>query len=114
MRKFLLSSLAICLNILPLGASGRNLNYGDELLRYCSDPAESFGRGVCHGYILGIASVLLEGNPINGHKACIPQSINLGQKVDTSIRYIRDNAANRQYTIAVLIAQALERSFPCQ
>jgi hypothetical protein len=114
MRKFLLSSLAISLNVLPVRASAQNLNYGDELLRYCTDAPESFGRGVCHGYILAIASVLSEGNSINGHKACIPQSINLGQIVDTSIRYIRDNAATRQYTTAALIAQALERSFPCQ
>ena len=105
--------LAAFSNILPSAVSAQGLSHGDELLKYCTDPAESFGRGVCHGYILSIASVLSEGNAIGGHKACIPQAVNMGQIVDTSVRYVKDNAANSKYTTAVLIAKSLERSFPC-
>jgi Rap1a immunity proteins len=113
-KPFLLIFLAASLNILPANVSAQGLSHGDELLKYCGDPAESFGRGVCHGYILSIASVLSEGNAISGHKACIPSAVNLGQIVDTSVRYIKDNAATSQYTAAVLIAKSLERSFPCR
>src|SRR4051794_4879721 len=109
-----LSLLVASLNILSSAVSAQGLSHGDELLKYCGDPAESFGRGVCHGYILGIASVLSEGNSIGGHKACIPRAVNQGKIVDTSVRYIKDNAANSQYTTAVLIAKSLERSFPCR
>jgi hypothetical protein len=105
--------LATFSNTLPLAVSAQGLSHGDELLKYCTDPAESFGRGVCHGYILSIASVLSEGNAISGHKACIPQAVNMGQIVDTSVRYIEDNAAAGTSTAAVLIAKSLERSFPC-
>ena len=105
--------LATSLNILPSPVSAQGLSHGDELLKYCTDPADSFGRGVCHGYILSIASVLSEGNAISGHKACIPQAVNMGQIVDTSVRYIEDNAAAGTSTAAVLIARSLERSFPC-
>ena len=105
--------LAASLNILPSPVSAQGLSHGDELLKYCTDPAESFGRGVCHGYILSIASVLSEGNAISGHKACIPQAVNMGQIVDTSVRYIKDNATAGTSTAAVLIAKSLERSFPC-
>src|SRR3954466_16241477 len=78
--------LAASLSILPSPVSAQGLSHGDELLKYCTDPAESFGRGVCHGYILGIASVLSEDNAIGGHKACIPRAVNMGQIVDTSVR----------------------------
>jgi hypothetical protein len=108
-----LSLLAASLNILPSTVSAQGLSHGDELLKDCTDPADSFGRGVCHGYILGIASVLSEGNAISGHKACIPQAVNMGQIVDTSVRYIKNNAATGTSTAAVLIAKSLERSFPC-
>jgi Rap1a immunity proteins len=104
---------AAFLNILPLTVSAQGLSQGDELLKYCGDSAESYGRGVCHGYILSIAAVLSDGNAISGHKACIPQAVNMGQIVDTSVRYVKDNAANSKYTTAVLIAKSLERSFPC-
>src|SRR3954462_3118581 len=80
--------LVASLNISPLTVSAQGLSHGEELLKYCTDPAESFGRGVCHGYILSIASVLSEGNAIGGHKACIPQAVNMGQIVDTSVRYV--------------------------
>src|SRR4051794_28200488 len=105
--------LVASLHILSSPVSAQGLSHGDELLKYCTDPAESFGRGVCHGYILSIASVMSEGNTISGHKACIPQAVNMGQIVDTSFRYVKNNAENRKYTTAVLIAKSLERSFPC-
>jgi hypothetical protein len=105
--------LAASLNILPSPVSAQGLSHADELLKYCTDPADSFGRGVCHGYILSIASVLSEGNAISGHKACIPQAVNMGQIVDTSVRYIKNNATADTSTAAVLIAKSLERSFPC-
>src|SRR3954449_9815074 len=70
--------------------------------------------GFAGGYLLlSIASVLSEGNAVSGHKACIPQAVNMGQIVDTSVRYIKDNATADTSTAAVLIAKSLERSFPC-
>ena len=111
---FILGFSTILLNTFPLEVFAQGLQYGDELLRYCNDAEGSFGRGVCHGYILSVSAILQEGNSIDKHKACIPVGVNLGQIVDTSIRYIKDHVTTRQSTATTLVAQALESSFPCR
>ncbi|WP_282606863.1 Rap1a/Tai family immunity protein [Pelagibius sp. Alg239-R121] len=87
---------------------------GERLLVACGseDPAE---KGLCIGYILGVADVL--GGPgakVDGIYACLPG----GETTEELVELVKDYlAANRQLANLKadgLVAYALSLSFPCE
>jgi len=63
-------------------------------------------------YIVGIADAL-EGNVIDGWRACIPQSVTQGQAKDVALKWLRAHPEKRHFAAAGLVAYALSDAFPC-
>jgi hypothetical protein len=67
----------------------------------------------CVGYLMGVADAM-EGNPINGYRACIPVGVIGSQLRDVVVQYLGIHAANRQRGAIGLVADAYEQNFPCR
>jgi hypothetical protein len=86
---------------------------GTGLLERCRE-APGFGHGYCFGYVAAISDVMRRGEPMAGHRACIPPSVTQGQVVEVSIRWLEANPQHRDYVARSLIAAALSETFPCR
>jgi hypothetical protein len=87
---------------------------GNLLLRQCQASLGGFDRGVCMGFITGVADVLGNNNPVHGWRACFPTGVTIGQMTDVTIQYLKASPQKRHMTAHSLVAEALERAFPCQ
>jgi hypothetical protein len=85
---------------------------GNTLLDLCDTKTE-VSDGACIGYIMGIVDVMTNNNPVNGNKACLAREVGAGEFVDIALKYMRANAAMRHRGAAELVAEALQRAFPC-
>jgi hypothetical protein len=86
---------------------------GNQLLERCRAEQGSFARGICYGYINGIADVLSSGIVVNGWSACFPAQVTSGQVVDVVTRYLTANPQVRHMSAPGIAAAALEQAFPC-
>jgi len=85
---------------------------GNELHKNCNkEPA--FFLGLCSGYIIAVADVMENGQVISGWKACTPNGVTSIQLVDVVKRWLANTPQYRHYSATSLVAQALEKAFPC-
>jgi hypothetical protein len=50
---------------------------------------------------------------MNDGTFCLPANVTVGQMQDVVENYLREHPENRHFTAASLIADALQRKFPC-
>jgi hypothetical protein len=89
---------------------------GNDLYRQCSAKGY-FDRGVCSGYVTAIADVLIEGDAVQGRKACIPSGPNgapAGHLVAVARQFLAGHPAMRHQSAEGLIASALAEAYPCK
>ena len=79
---------------------------GNELYDVCL--GDSFDRGMCVGYALGVA----EAAGLAG-VACIPPDVTRGQIKDVVVNYLRDHPADRNKSAYGLVTTALQSVWPC-
>ena len=60
------------------------------------------------GYVIGVYDAL------DGLSFCSPGGVNQGQIRDIVFNYLRDNPQIRQKDAYILVAQALNKAFPCK
>jgi hypothetical protein len=82
---------------------------GNTLLVFCENPDSL----ACAYYIEGIADVMAAGNPVNGHRTCMPQIAN-SQAVDVAKAYLTKNPNIRHLHAAGLVAEAFQEAWPCR
>ncbi len=106
---------AVLLANLPLGGeTWPPYMNGEQLLAACSseEPAE---RGLCIGYILGVADVL--GGPgakVDGIYACLPGGETAEDLVGLVQDYLSGNPQLGRLKAEGLVAYVLSLSFPCE
>lgn len=83
---------------------------GNALLQDCIQEQHLF----CLGYIVAISDVLMNGNSVNGYKACEPMDVTAGQLKDIVVQYLRLNPAERHLGASGLVADAISKAFPCR
>jgi hypothetical protein len=83
---------------------------GNSLLSECDMASGLLGQ--CLGYLEGIADIM-ERQPINGYRACIPVGVQLGQLRDIAVQFLTLHAGQRHFEASGLIAAAYESAFPC-
>jgi hypothetical protein len=98
--------LATLLSAVTLGSqeSQPTTQRGTGLLTVCRDTTE-FSRGVCMGYILGVADT--------SKGVCVPPGVNVRQIVDLCVQYLEQHFATRQEFSYQLILRALHEAWSC-
>jgi hypothetical protein len=113
MRYLLVASLLVpFVSLAPPASAG--FETGADLLALCEDPDDAgFAEMHCLGYITAVADVLEE-NPINGLRACIPDdSVTVGRLAEVATAYLRRYPERGGYGAAGLVADALRGAWPC-
>ncbi len=109
------AAVAVVLANLPLGGeTWPPYMSGEQLATACSSekPAE---RGLCIGYILGVADVL--GGPgakVDGIHACLPGGETTDELVDKVLTFLKENPQLGDLKADGLVAYVLSLSFPCE
>ena len=91
--------------LLPLPAAG--FYNGNQLLEFCNSTKGSFERGLCGGYIAGIA------DKTDSTTYCIPSKATVCELIDVVKLWLRDHPEKRHLSGGVLVAEALKEKFPC-
>ena len=88
---------------------------GNKLYEYCK-AAESFGGGVCGGYVVGVLAGVefVEGATKGVQTICIPDSATAGQVRDVVVRYLDAHPEKRHLHAGGLVWAALSAAFPCE
>ena len=109
------ATAAVLLANLPLGGeTWPPYMNGEQLAAACAseDPAE---RGLCIGYILGVADVL--GGPgatVDGIHACLPGGETTEQLIEQVTDFLKANPQLGSLKADGLVAYVLSLSFPCE
>jgi len=94
--------------VITLLSFGAHAATGIQLLSLCQDNDSS-----CAGYIKAVADVLRDGDPVHGLTACIPDTVEMDQMIDVSVRWMEANPQKRTAITTEIISSALSDAFPC-
>ena len=86
----------------------------NDLLTYSQAKDGTFEKGVCTGYILGIADTLVAGGRIGNFRACITAGVNIGQLADTVTHFLTTSSGTKNGNASNSVASALANAFPCK
>ena len=89
---------------------------GNNLLAWCVSASRT-ERGLCHGYILGIADAMEESKNIGRFAACIPAPVRAGSPgrlFQLAQQFLASHPEKRQLSASSLVANALAEAFPCK
>ncbi len=87
---------------------------GEDLYRDCG-AAEGYARGVCFGYVMGIADALGSvGARIDGLQACPEDDPSIERLVEIVVAFLSENRASRSIKADGLVAYALSLEYPCE
>jgi Rap1a immunity proteins len=78
---------------------------GNELAAYCKESTQGFDAGYCLGIVEGVIST--------SKKICNHSAITLGDAVTVVDKYIQNNPNKLNKRDAVLVREALSKSYPC-
>ena len=98
---------------------------GNRLLEQCgaflrlidkrSDNYEPLSAGMCAGYIQGASDFNTVQFATTGEgNFCIPEQVNLGQKIRILVKYLHDNPAELHEPRFLLVIRAFSDAFPCE
>lgn len=85
---------------------------GASLYANCSNEAIHLLVADCYGYITGISDAL-EGGPVYGARACVPQNVTIEDVGNAAIDWIRVHPERQHELAAAVVAEALMDAFPC-
>jgi Rap1a immunity proteins len=89
---------------------------GNNLLAWCVSASRT-ERGLCHGYILGIADAMAESNSLGRVAACIPGPVRTGSPgrlYQLAQQFLALHPEKRRLSASSLVANALADAFPCK
>jgi hypothetical protein len=78
---------------------------GNELAAYCKESTQGFDAGYCLGVVEGVIST--------SKKICNHSAITLGDAVTVVDKYIQNNPDKLNKRDAVVVREALSKSYPC-
>lgn len=85
---------------------------GASLYANCSSAAVNLLVADCFGYITGISDAL-EGGPVYGARACVPEHVTIEDVGNAAIAWIRAHPERQHERAAAIVAEALMAAFPC-
>ncbi len=67
----------------------------------------------CEGYLDAIADILVDGTPIHGNRACIPDHVHLTDLRDVVIEALKHAPRTNSKNAHAWAAKAISEAFPC-
>jgi Rap1a immunity proteins len=110
----LLAGVVVAAALIPASARAVDFENGNQLYERCVEPGGTFSEGMCYGYVVGITDALGGGASIAGSSACIPVGVKIRQVMDIAKQFLTAHPEKRQNAADGLVAEALERAFPCK
>ncbi len=69
---------------------------------------------LCSGYINGVADILAHKVPIHGHRACVPEQVQLVDLRDITVKALADRPKVGHKNAHDWVARAISEAFPCK
>lgn len=85
---------------------------GQTLVTFCTGKFDT-DFGVCSGYVMAVAEMMMRGNPAYGRHACGHDGIKAQQLVDLVRMEVSENRDLVRQQAGPLVAHVLAQSFPC-
>ena len=106
------TTIAACLALwLPTQTVAAASKDGNNLLTQCQ-LSSNLAVIACHIYIHAVQDILAE-NPVNGHRVCVPEDIDIDQSVKVIVDWLTKHADARQQPASDSVAHALSEAYPC-
>lgn len=90
---------------------------GNELFDICTTERASsayFEKTYeCVAYIAGAVDSINDARAANKLKKCIPGKVTISQLKDVSVKFLRENPADRDKPASVLVLAATRKAWPC-
>lgn len=104
---------AIGITVSAVGTNGAeprpSLVDGKELLRLCR-----LNKGICQGYIAGVADVMSTVGAIHGYASCVPPTVTVKQHAAVVVKWMEAHPDALGSTAHTIVAEALAQAFPCK
>lgn len=105
---------ALWASVVQAEQTPRSGDTGTGLLDAC-EARDVAQHAYCLGYIGGIADVVLTRGLRSPITVCIPSSVTNAQILDITVEYLHDHPREvRSYSGAVLVLEALRKTFRCR
>lgn len=85
---------------------------GQTLMTFCSGKYDT-DFGVCSGYIMAVAELMMSGQSVHGQRSCGHDGIKAQQLVDLVRMDVAENKDVASQAAGAMVANILARSFPC-
>jgi len=85
---------------------------GNQLLQLCTskDPYNGFE---CTGYVKGVADAFAFQMDAEKRPLCIPARVTARQLIDVTVKWLRDNAPERDYPAVATVGIAIAKTWKC-
>jgi hypothetical protein len=115
LRLMTVAGSVLALACLPAQAQdAKGFFSGNDLWAQCS-ANDNFRRGVCMGFVTGIADATAgTAAGVPRRMVCIPSQVTLQQTVDVVKGDLAQHPERRHYAAASIVADALAAAFPCK
>lgn len=97
-------TLSCVLLLILSSATSAQFFDGNDLHEGCRAESETFGAGLCLGFIVGV---------IDASGVCVPDYADLGQVRRVVRLYLKVHPDQREYSAESLVRQAIETSLAC-
>jgi hypothetical protein len=104
---------ALTCGIAGAAETGSAFLNGNDLYAYCT-ASENFKRGICLGYIEGLADSIGVMQSISAAVVVCFPPVSGGQARDVVVKYLQENPAHRHEAGATLVMEALHDAWPCR
>ena len=99
----------LCVAASPASADG-SFKTGRQLYADCLPTSSATDKGVCVGYVMGVADSLARGDvPL----VCVAEGVQGVQLADLVMKWLTENPDKRDFTAVSLIGAVLQSAFPC-
>ncbi len=112
MLHFLLASVA-AIKILTADGAISQYETGNQLLETCTSN-KTFDRGICLGYLQGVADNLTVSRFMNKTKSCINPNVTGKQLMGVALKYFGQHPETRHLPAAFLLTMAYGEAWKCE
>ena len=113
--KMLIIALLSLASLYSQVANSASYQSGNTLLKKCLSD-EPYDRGICKGYLNGLADLLdalQHWNDLPKTFICKPYSVTSDQLADVVVKYLQRFPEKRHLTASSLIINIMQSAFPC-
>jgi hypothetical protein len=95
-----------------VGEAHAEFQTGNDLYRLCASVGD-FHKGMCLGFIEGVADTMTSIRTGQGQRSCIPREVEADQMREVVVKYLTEHPEDRNYSAASNALVAIAKAWPC-